>query len=642
MSNKSSAFLIKLSLFISGTALCIVTSSHGKISLLSHGIAVCLVLMAVISHPITLSKARAFFKPAFVIPSVLISCIIGIRFYKIWFYSNRLEALSERIGINYRHALMFCDYCGVLASIPFLVCIIGWLYQEYSHARSENSSGGLFACEAPHITALYEKAYIGIVDILSITFASKSSILYPFNDWVDSNCFFTVGKGIAHGLVPYKDLYEQKGPLLYMLHTLAYYIDNTGFLGVYFLELIACFFFLWFSYKSILLYCHGKEYQYALIMMPLIAFATYGEASFCHGDSAEELCLPILAYCLYTGLQYLRSNGEQNIFSIGFRIGVAGAAILWIKYTILGLLVGLVFTILLYELLRLNWNKIALLAAGGISGLFAASLPIIFYFAANNALGDLFETYFYNNIFIYGSLTNSSFISKLHSSYNSFKSLMPTSLKLISVGLVGILCSKISKIEKVCLIVCAFSTFVFAGIGTTHKYYWLVLAAFNFTAVIVFVKIISLFRLDALVCPYIKGKRLKCLAAASVVALSAVYIVLNSTNTYLLFANKEDMPQYKFAKIIQQSDDASLLNYGFLDGGFYTVSDVVPSGKFFCTLNIHLDEMYNEMNRYIDEGLTEFVVTRGSMLDSPNYTCIATEKYYFEGGMQTYYLHKRN
>ena len=30
---------------------------------------------------------------------------------------------------------------------------------------------------------------------------SKSSFLYPMNDWVDVNCFFTVGRGILHGLV---------------------------------------------------------------------------------------------------------------------------------------------------------------------------------------------------------------------------------------------------------------------------------------------------------------------------------------------------------------------------------------------------------------------------------------------------------
>ena len=43
-----------------------------------------------------------------------------------------------------------------------------------------------------------------------LAICSKSSPLYPFNDWGDINCFFTVGKSMMQGLVPYRDLYEQK------------------------------------------------------------------------------------------------------------------------------------------------------------------------------------------------------------------------------------------------------------------------------------------------------------------------------------------------------------------------------------------------------------------------------------------------
>ena len=63
---------------------------------------------------------------------------------------------------------------------------------------------------------------------LTITVCSKSSFLYPFNDWVDVNCFFTVGRGILHGLTPYRDLYEQKGPLTYLLFALAAAVSGSG------------------------------------------------------------------------------------------------------------------------------------------------------------------------------------------------------------------------------------------------------------------------------------------------------------------------------------------------------------------------------------------------------------------------------
>ena len=40
--------------------------------------------------------------------------------------------------------------------------------------------------------------------VLSI--CTKSSFLYPLNDWVDSNCFYTVGKSMVHGKVLYRDI----------------------------------------------------------------------------------------------------------------------------------------------------------------------------------------------------------------------------------------------------------------------------------------------------------------------------------------------------------------------------------------------------------------------------------------------------
>ena len=67
---------------------------------------------------------------------------------------------------------------------------------------------------------------------------TKCSPLYPFNDWVDVHCFLTIGRGIKHGLVPYRDLYEQKGPLLYFIVALATYISETSFAPLFVTEIL--------------------------------------------------------------------------------------------------------------------------------------------------------------------------------------------------------------------------------------------------------------------------------------------------------------------------------------------------------------------------------------------------------------------
>ena len=127
---------------------------------------------------------------------------------------------------------------------------------------------------------------IGIIGV-----CSKSSFLYPLNDWVDANCFFTVGKSMMNGLVVYRDLLEQKGPFLYFLHGLAWLVSNDSFIGVFFLEILSATFFLYFTYRCLCLFI---ESIWAVFLIPVCALAVYTSTAFCHGDSVEELVLPFL------------------------------------------------------------------------------------------------------------------------------------------------------------------------------------------------------------------------------------------------------------------------------------------------------------------------------------------------------------
>ena len=54
-----------------------------------------------------------------------------------------------------------------------------------------------------------ELLLILLISVGVITLCSRSSFLYPLNNWDDANCFFTVGKSMFNGKVPYRDLIEQ-------------------------------------------------------------------------------------------------------------------------------------------------------------------------------------------------------------------------------------------------------------------------------------------------------------------------------------------------------------------------------------------------------------------------------------------------
>ena len=96
---------------------------------------------------------------------------------------------------------------------------------------------------------------------------SQCSPLYPTNVWVDANCLLTVGRVMKDGGVLYRDIYEQKGPTLYLINMLAAYIADTSFLGVYVMEVLLAAFFLFFSYKAMKLYSRTNG---AAMMLPVL------------------------------------------------------------------------------------------------------------------------------------------------------------------------------------------------------------------------------------------------------------------------------------------------------------------------------------------------------------------------------------
>lgn len=140
----------------------------------------------------------------------------------------------------------------------------------------------------------------------ALAVCSRSSPLYPTNDWGDANIYFTIGRGMLEGLVPYRDLLDHKGPLLYFLHAAAALVSDSSFFGVWLWEVAAGTAFLWFSLKSVSLFCPE---HLSLLTVPLVAGAVYSSPAFAQGDSAEELCLPLLAFSLWCLLRAFKAEG---------------------------------------------------------------------------------------------------------------------------------------------------------------------------------------------------------------------------------------------------------------------------------------------------------------------------------------------
>lgn len=225
---------------------------------------------------------------------------------------------------------------------------------------------------------------------------SKSSPIYPFNDWVDANSFFTMGKGMIHGKIPYRDLFEQKGPLLYFMHAIAYIISNKTFFGVYLLEVISFSFFLIYSRKILQLFISAKL---ALYTLPFLSFIVLNSNSFMHGDSVEEFCLPLMTASLYHLIQAFKNKPSISISKGVLLInGLLAGCVLWLKFSLLGFWMGWIMTILGCLIFARQYAAAIKASFLFLSGMLIATIPWIVYFGINQAIGDWIGTYFLSTL----------------------------------------------------------------------------------------------------------------------------------------------------------------------------------------------------------------------------------------------------
>lgn len=498
--------------------------------------------------------------------------------------------------------------------------------------------------------------YLLLAAVLLITLCSKSSPLYPLNDWVDANCFFTVGKSMLSGLLPYRDLWEQKGPFLYMLHAISAMISYRTFFGVYLLEIAAAFGFLWYSYRAC---CVLTEKSMVLVLLPLMGALVFSSRPFAHGDSVEQLALAPLAYALYQGLLVVERKQPMR-FGHAVAIGITSGMVFWSKYTLVGLYIGWILVVTLVTVKEAGMGALLRLFGGIFVGLLLITVPILLYFLLQGALSDLVQSYFIDNLFSYSRVDGegNSLFSNLKTGYGIARATLGLVFSMGALGLFWCLIYRPLRTFLHLLFQAFFLLFFIYIGGRFYVYYALPLAVFACIGCAALVEWSAVFwqrvfRNDREVPAETpqenrtrekRGERkaLSSFVQAGILTLAFAvsYATFFSPNAYLRGTARGELPQYRFAQQIQKKEHPTLLNYGFLDGGFYTVTGIVPNVRAFCRLNLPSSEMEQEQEDAIREGRVDFIVTRGEEREFPGYRLIDRADFFFEAP-QHYALYEK-
>ena len=456
--------------------------------------------------------------------------------------------------------------------------------------------------------------FFAVFAFVIIYICTASSPRYATNPWNDANAFLTVGKAMANGLTVYKDIFEQKGPLLYLIHALACFVSDTSFTGVYVMQSLSLCVTSFAAYKIASLYVRTC---WSVASAVLTCFVTVNSACYYYGDSAEEFCLPFLMISIYYFCRYFK-NTEQDLpkRSVFFLVGFFAGCVAMIKFTVIGFWFAWAAYISLYTLFaKKDFKKAVINALVFIGGMVAAIAPWIVYFAVKGGLRDFIYTYFILNATAYPMTEKLSFFARLWKPIYIIGTNLVTSPAVLVFSVLGMTAflftnifteKKIFSRLSVPFVCCLGIYIIYFGIRS-YSYYLLPLSAFT-----VFSFIAVFFVAGKL----IKGKAEKIVSAVVCTVLIVASVIggnyLNICSTDLPRKGESTIQSEAVRYIKSHNSDGIILNYGCLDTGIYLAADQLPVFRHFEEQNLLYEkysENVDEQNRYINEHLADFVVT---------------------------------
>lgn len=477
--------------------------------------------------------------------------------------------------------------------------------------------------------------FVLVIAFISLLFTTKNSFLYLFNDWVDANAFFTVGKSMMNGVVPYRDLFEQKGLYLYLIYGIGYLFNHTSFHGVFILEVISYSVFLYYMHKIFSIYLNEK---YSLVLIPVIAYLTTTCTAFVHGGSCEEFAFPYMAISLY---YFIRHFKEKPLTNIEIVInGLMAGLILMMKYTMLGLWIGFGLFMVLDYLRKKKIKDAFLFCVLFLCGMLIPFIIGLVYLFFTHGIKEFIKDYFIINMTNYGDVKMSIF-TKLIQMVKGTLNLLKQNGKiiLILICLEPLLVFGIRDKEyylKISLAGIMLITAFFISWGLVfHLYYPLPLVLFTAFSIIGVVSFLSKY-----IDKFLDNKLIYIPICLIIVACMSLCYARANYKEYRSY-DRDHFFQYKFADYMNNYKDPTLLNMGSLDAGLYTTSGIIPNTKFFEVQNFEYSRFpdnLDEMEKNVRNKDIKFVLyyTRFGINNVPeyvydNYELVFNDLYEFEG-----------
>lgn len=476
---------------------------------------------------------------------------------------------------------------------------------------------------------------------LLIFFCSMMSPLYPYNDWSDINLYFNVGKAMFNGKTLYTEVFDHKGPFIFLIYGIGYLISNTSFLGLYIIEALCWTLMVFAVYFTARLYL-DKIYAFVVaIVFPVLMLSHTSE-----GGSAEEFVTIFEVVSLYLFIRYFKEQDASKHKPLYMFVhGLMCIMVLLIKINLVifwffPLLAIFINLILKKEYKNLVHNTIAFLI-----GVAMVAVPFAIYFLVNGALSEFWNIYIdlnrsYARIGGLAEVVEGLFVRfYLRLRFETFEFL------IILVGAIYFPIKYIkNRLGMISIILSFVALYIAIFVTPGYVYYYSI--------------------------PYYVYALLGCIVLCKFLNLSSnwrIYFIcallaliwgvnrrdfFGFTMNDLIKRTKQETIVDKISDIIGQEKNPTVINLGLdANNGVFTRLNIIPSVKYFVTPNLHYDiypQMRNEQTQYINNKEVQFIILpQGALNFDYFYNLSALQDNYtlidkiVDSESKAFYLYKR-
>ena len=443
-----------------------------------------------------------------------------------------------------------------------------------------------------------------IVLIISLIYLDSSPLYPNMLPDIDSSVFQVMGKGLLENKIIYKELFDHKGPIVYIINAIALLISDRY--GLFIIEVIIAYIGTIFIYKTARIMLNK---DFSMIMSIIYVFISY--KYFYGGNFSEEYAIAFISIAMYYIIKILHSKENNKLNWI--MVGTTFAITFLIKPTYCAIWAVFGLVQLICSIKDKKIKELIKAISYMIFGIAIISIPIIIYLVVNGAMDSFIDAYFLMNI-KYSKSTMLQKIKGLLQLFLGYKYLRYLILMLIS-NIVILISKKINKRTKVFVTLFFIISTILTGWAPMPYNHYLIQLAPCFTLEIIIAMYIineKIKEKDLMNCKIIKELPLKFISTMTVVCVMILISVkLVSFEKDMEYKNYfyEDLRNSisEIKNYIGKDDEVLVLGN---NSYYYLLFNKIPNTKyFFQALIIDYDsKIKDETEKYIIEKKPKVII----------------------------------